>query len=242
MATYGEDLAYIHDTGFGHFAQGSGPGVLEFLRGNGIDSGLVVDLGCGSGIWARELVDAGYAVLGVDFSADMLQLAGRRVPEGEFRQGSFLEVDLPKCVAVTAMGEVFNYRFDEGNGIKALARLFRHIHRALQPGGLLIFDVIEPGAARRQGPARKFALSDDWACLVEVEEDTRRARLTRRITSFRRVGELFRREEEIHHLQLYRGREIAQELRRVGFRVRVLRGYGTFRFRPAHVGFLGRQP
>jgi hypothetical protein len=53
-AWYREDLAYIHDVGFGDFALGSAPGILRILARNGIREGLVVDLGCGSGLWARE--------------------------------------------------------------------------------------------------------------------------------------------------------------------------------------------
>jgi 2-polyprenyl-3-methyl-5-hydroxy-6-metoxy-1,4-benzoquinol methylase len=61
---YQNDLAYIHDTGFGEFARGSAPGLLQLFQQNGIIEGLVVDLGCGSGIWARALADAGYEVVG----------------------------------------------------------------------------------------------------------------------------------------------------------------------------------
>ena len=47
-----------------------------------------------------------------------------RVPAAEFRCGSFLKARLPSCVAVTSMGECFNYLFDRANGPEALARLF----------------------------------------------------------------------------------------------------------------------
>ena len=62
MRAYREDLAYVHGVGFDWFARGAAPGVLDILRGGGITDGLVVDLGCGSGIWVRELVRAGYEV------------------------------------------------------------------------------------------------------------------------------------------------------------------------------------
>jgi 2-polyprenyl-3-methyl-5-hydroxy-6-metoxy-1,4-benzoquinol methylase len=65
---YEADLAYIHDTGFGEFARNSAPYLLNLFRRNGITEGRVVDLGCGSGIWARELTDSGYQVVGVDLS------------------------------------------------------------------------------------------------------------------------------------------------------------------------------
>src|SRR5262245_1645681 len=102
MTHYHEDLAYIHDVGHGDFARDAAPGVLEIFRSSSIHVGLVVDLGCGSGIWAEELVLAGYNVLGVDISAAMLALARGRVPSAEFRLGSFLDINLPRCVAVTA--------------------------------------------------------------------------------------------------------------------------------------------
>src|SRR5918994_2239977 len=77
---YGEDIAYIHDVGHAEFALGAAPGIMEILDSNGIHDGLVVDLGCGSGLWARELVDAGYKVLGIDISEAMIELSRNRVP------------------------------------------------------------------------------------------------------------------------------------------------------------------
>ncbi len=55
---YKEDLAFIHDIGYGDFALGSAPGILEILDRSEIRGGLIVDLGCGSGLWARELTQA----------------------------------------------------------------------------------------------------------------------------------------------------------------------------------------
>jgi SAM-dependent methyltransferase len=112
MEWYREDLAYIHDVGHADFALESAPGILEILAQNGIRDGLVVDLGCGSGLWARELIDAGYRVLGIDISEAMIEISRERVPEAEFRVGSLFVADIPPCVAVTAVSEVLNYLFD----------------------------------------------------------------------------------------------------------------------------------
>src|SRR5918995_1890319 len=106
---YKEDLAHIHDAGFGGYALGSAPGILAILDRNRTREDLVVDLGCGSGLWAQELTKAGYRVLGIDVSKQMIAIARRRVPEAEFRVGSQFDADIPPCYAVTAGSEVLNY-------------------------------------------------------------------------------------------------------------------------------------
>lgn len=83
-----------------------------------------------------------------------------------------------------------------------------------------------------------FAKGKDWAIFLEKEEDKKNRKLTRKITIFRQVGNLYRKSEEIHCVQLYKGSEVAQELREVGFKVRIIRGYGELRFRKAVVGFI----
>lgn len=240
-AGYLEDLAYIHDAGFSGFALQSAPGLLDLLRRHGIRSGLVVDLGCGSGLWARELVRLGFEVFGADYSPALLKMARQRVPEARFKRASFLDVELPPCVAVTALGEIFNYQFDEKNCFSTLTQFFGRVYHALLPGGVFIFDVAGPGRAGGPGKRQRHAQGDDWATLVEAEEDATTSILTRHITSFRRAGKLFRRSEEVHRLRLYRGEEVAEPLRRLGFRVRLLRRYGDFRFPRGWIGVFARK-
>src|SRR5918995_6203519 len=153
---YREDLAYIHDVGHADFALESAPGILEILAQNGIRDGLVVDLGCGSGLWARELIDAGYRVLGIDISEAMIEISRERVPEAEFSVGSLFEAEIPPCVAVTALSEVLNYLFDAENEEQGLGRLFRRVYDALDPGGLFVFDALGPGQVRPGARKRGF--------------------------------------------------------------------------------------
>ena len=85
---YRDDLAFIHDAGFGGMARAAGPVLVNALRKRGFDGGLVVDLGCGSGILSQAMAEAGYDVLGIDISPAMIALARERVPTGTFRVGS----------------------------------------------------------------------------------------------------------------------------------------------------------
>jgi hypothetical protein len=66
--------------------------------------------------------------------------------------------------------------------------------------------------------------------------------LIRHITSFRQVGPLYRRQQETHHVQLFRRGEIAAILRRVGLRVRNVRSYGDYDLLPGRIGFIARKP
>jgi SAM-dependent methyltransferase len=239
---YGEDLALIHDDGFGDFAADSAPGLLELLRRNGIFTGKVVDLGCGSGIWAAELIRAGYDVLGVDISAGMLALARKRAPNARFRRESFLTTKLPRCDAVTSLGEIFNYAFDRQVGQDAIVEFSRRVFDALRSGGLFIFDFREPIKEPNSVAKGNHRVGKDWAVLVRVEVDSGGTNLTRWITSFRKVGRHYRRSEEVHRLHLYSATELATQLRRIGFRVRIVRGYGQRRFIKGHAGIVARKP
>ena len=238
---YGEDIAYIHDVGHAEFALRSAPGILELLREGGIESGLVVDLGCGSGQWVRELLRAGYRVLGIDISEAMVELARRKAPEAEFRVESLFEAEIPPCEAVTAMSEVLNYLFDPENEKSGLNRLFRRVYGALRPGGVFVFDLLGPGQASG-GPARGFSTGPDWAVLNEKVEDAGRGTMERRITSFRKVGELYRRNDEVHRVKLYEPEDITAELRKAGFEVGTMDSYGRYPFLENHTAFVARKP
>lgn len=56
---YGRDLAAIHDAEFAETAEGGAEVLTRAVQRAFPDGGLVVDLGCGSGILSRALTDAG---------------------------------------------------------------------------------------------------------------------------------------------------------------------------------------
>jgi trans-aconitate methyltransferase len=108
-AWYNEDLAYIHDAGFRDYALKSAPGILELLKQRQIRTGLIVDLGCGSGLSAEVLHQAGYQLLGIDISEAMIAIAKTRVPTAEFCLESLFTAEIPACAAVISIGECLNY-------------------------------------------------------------------------------------------------------------------------------------
>ena len=200
----------------------------------------MVDLGCGSGQWARELVDAGYGVLGIDISEAMIEISRKRVPEAEFSVGSLFDAEIPACGAVTAVSEVLNYLFDEEAG--GLRPLFGRIFEALAPGGVFVFDVLGPGQVPPGTTARGFRIGEDWAALSEREEDAEQGIMARRIVSFRKVGEHYRRDDEVHRVRLYDPSELSAALGEAGFQVRTMRAYGDYPLGENHTAFEARRP
>jgi SAM-dependent methyltransferase len=228
---YRHDLAYIHHAGFSEFAESAAPGVIELLLRQGIREGLVVDVGCGSGVLARELTRAGFDVLGVDASPSMIELARNTAPAARFEVASLDEVQLPPCDAIAATGEVLNY----GDARAFLPRAAR----ALRAGGLLLFDVAEHGAYPSYAE-RRFD-GDDWAVIAIGESGG--STLMRRVQTFRMVDGVMRRDEEVHTLELYDRTELLALLRPAFGHVRVRRSYGSHRLPRGHAVYLGvRRP
>ncbi|MFI7009024.1 class I SAM-dependent DNA methyltransferase [Streptomyces sp. NPDC050145] len=104
----------------------------------------VLDVGCGTGVpTARQLVDAGHTVVGVDLSAGMLELARKHVPEAEFRQADLttLAADGPGGLgqfdAVTCFFTLLMLPRAE---IPGALRLLRSL---LRPGGRLALSMVE---------------------------------------------------------------------------------------------------
>jgi SAM-dependent methyltransferase len=239
---YRDDLAFIHDAGFAGPAEGAASVLVEDLRRHGATDGLVVELGCGSGILSERVARAGYSVLGIDLSPDMIALARRRVPAGEFRVESLLTAELPPCVAVAAVGECFNYLFDERHDVSLVREALRRIHASLRPGGLLLFDTAGPGRLPGPGPQRSHREGPGWAVLTTADEDSKLGVLTRRITTFRRVdSDRYRRDEEVHRLRLLDPDEVEAWLRELSFEVRRATRHGDFELPPGMTAFRARK-
>jgi SAM-dependent methyltransferase len=238
---YKEDLAYIHDVGYRDYALKSVPGVLEILAQNNVLEGLVVDLGCGSGLSALELTKAHYQVLGVDVSESLVAIARTRVPSAEFQVESLFKIDIPFCNAVISIGECLNYLFDSDNNCQTLIQLFERIYHALAPGGVFIFDIAKPGQVIEGNRIKSFTEGEDWIVLVEKEENQEQSILSRRIITLRKVEEYYRRDDEVHYLRLYKPADITTKLSQVGFSVWSMSSYGQYELPKAHIAFVARK-
>lgn len=241
-SAYRAALAQIHDDSFGFIATGAAKVLIAGLELQGFRAGRVVELACGGGISSRLIADAGFEVSGFDISPEMIELAKERVPEGEFSVCSLYDAELPAgCVAVSAVGEAFNYLFDPRAGMPAMRGVFARAHAALASGGVLIFDVAQPGRAAPRMEHTTWE-GDGWRVTSEVVEDPPRRLLERRITSLSGPG-LATRDVEIHRLALYDHEEVFAALIECGFDPATLASYAAdYRFGEGHGGFYAVKP
>src|SRR5581483_12014777 len=192
---YRPDLALVHHLGFGFHADLCAPGVLALLEPVRARRGLVVELGCGSGLLTRHLVEAGHRVLATDASPAMLELARTTAPDAEVRRLALPDDAIPECDAVVSTGHVLNYLPDE----PSLDRALTAAARALRPGGVLALDVCDLrwGEARRGSPSYS-RVEDDWAIVTRFSLP-RRDLFVREITTLLRARDgTWRRSDERH--------------------------------------------
>jgi SAM-dependent methyltransferase len=193
---YRRDLARIHHLGFGFHADATAPGVLSLLASVKERGGLVVEIGCGSGLLTRYLIDAGHRLIATDASPAMLDLARQTVPDAEdLRLVALPDDPLPEADAIVGVGHALNYLPDEASIDRALAA----IADALRPGGVLVIDLcdLEWGRARMDEPPRGW-VGEDWALVTRFSTPTP-DRYVREMATFTRNDDgSWRRDDERH--------------------------------------------
>jgi SAM-dependent methyltransferase len=200
---YQSDLAWVHHSGYAHHAERVGPGIVRLLRDAGLGSSpRVLDVGCGSGLLARALRAEGFAVIGIDASAAMIELARGYEPSAQFevvrlptRKPPGTAGALPTCDAVVSTGHVLNYLDTRAEVAQALGELAR----AVRPGGLLAIDLMTERYCDRPDLGQVHAkVQDDWAIIARFSRPEP-YRFDRAIAVFRREGTgLWRRSDEHH--------------------------------------------
>lgn len=235
---YQEDLAYVHDVGHGEHAKHAAAFLLQQLKFQKIPKGLVVDLGCGSGILAGVVSEQGYDIIGVDYSKALIDIARNKAPQARFVVSSLFDYEIPPCEAVTAIGECLNYLFDGKSNLDTLEMLFAKIYQSLNHPGIFVFDIVEPGLLGEHPHQKRMVEQEEWTMFLDYAENREENTLERNIFLFRKINDLYRKSKEVHRLRLYERCEIKKLLEKIGFAVTVLDNYSGLPFREKHVGFL----
>jgi SAM-dependent methyltransferase len=223
---YRHDLAVVHHHGFSFHAALCAPGIIDILSSVRARRGLVLELGCGTGLLTQELVAAGYRVLATDASPAMLEIArdlvGDRVEE--LRQLTLPDDPLPQADAIVGIGHPINYLLDAG----AIDRALIAIAEAVRPDGLIAFDIcdLEWGRARRDAP-NLGRTGPDWAIITEFSTPSP-DRFVRDMTTFVPNGDgSWRRDSERHENVLVDTARIPELLKWHGVDANIRASFGT---------------
>lgn len=115
--------------------------IVAVLQEYDIQDGLVLELGCGTGSMTELLADRGYDMIGVDYSAEMLNIAmAKREESGKdilYLNQDMREFELYGTVrAVISVCDSVNYLLEEEDVIEC----FRLVNNYLDPKGIFLFD------------------------------------------------------------------------------------------------------
>jgi SAM-dependent methyltransferase len=222
---YRRDLALAHHRGFGFHADDCAPGILALLEPVRDRDGLVVEIGCGSGLLTRHLVDAGHRVIATDASPAMLDLAREVAGDAEEIRELVLPDDpIPPADAIVGVGHCLNYLPDAA----AIDRGLVAIAETLRPGGLLAIDLcdLEWAETRRDAPSRGW-IGEDWAVVTEFSVPSPDRFIRQMATFIRNDDGSWHRDDERHdNVMLDTGR-IRELLREHGIEAAVKSSFGS---------------
>ena len=223
MGTY-ESFARVYDLfmdnvdykAWGAYLQG-------LLQRYGVEDGLVLELGCGTGSMTEELSGAGYDMIGLDCSEDMLELAQEKKLESGhdilYLNQDMREFELYGTVrAVVSVCDSLNYILEE----EELVQVFRLVNNYLDPGGIFLFDLNTADKYRRIGETTIAENREESSFIWENSYDEEEGLNEYQLTIFLREGEeedpdpLFRKYEEIHVQRAYEPQRIRELLEQAG--------------------------
>ena len=195
----------------------------EILQKEGINDGLVLDLGCGTGSMTEELAGRGYDMIGVDNSEDMLEIAMEKRQESGhdilYLMQDMQEFELYGTVrAVVSVCDSVNYVTEK----EELEQVFRLVNNYLDPGGIFVFDFNTEYKYREVLGDRTIAENREdssfiWDNYYYEEEHMNEYELTLFIQEADQK-ELYHKYQETHFQRTYTLEEIRELLEKSGLR------------------------
>lgn len=113
----------------------------DLLVTNGVSSGIVAELGCGTGQITERMASSGYDMIGIDNSISMLDIANTKKAANNssalYLCQDMREFELYGTVAaIISICDSINYITDESD----LLKVFMLVENYLDPNGIFIFD------------------------------------------------------------------------------------------------------
>ena len=191
----------------------------EILKQEGILPKSAVDLACGTGSVTLLLAQKYDRVIGVDMSEEMLTVAFQRAVEQEtmptFVCQKLQQLHLPRGVdmAVCAL-DGLDYILDPMDCKEAI----RRVYKALNPGGIFIFDVNTPEKLRAMDGQIFLDEDDDVYCVWRGEFDEETNICSYGMDLFQRQDDVWHRSFEEHQEYAYTVPQLTEYLKAAGFK------------------------
>lgn len=191
--------------------------LCRYLQKNNIADGLVLDLGCGTGKMTRRMAGAGYDMIGVDNSMEMLEIARQEDAEHIlYLLQDMRSFELYGTVrAIYSSCDCMNYLLEEDD-IRTVLQLANNY---LDPGGLFLFDLNTPYKYRSLLAENTFAENrEDGSFIWENYYDEDTAVNEYDLTLFIREDneEFFSRFQETHYQRCYEAAQIKKLIEEAG--------------------------
>ena len=194
--------------------------ICSVLKREGIESGIVADLGCGTGELTELLAKQGYDMIGIDNAQEMLNVA----MEKRYVSGLdilYLLQDMRSfelygsCRAIISRCDSINYI----TSYEDLVQVFRLVNNYLDPKGLFIFDCNSPYKYREVLGETTIAENREngsfiWENSYDEQSHINEYDLTLYIQN--EDGQQYRRYEETHLQRAYTIGEIKQAAKEAG--------------------------
>ena len=191
---------------------------MQILAREGVKPRNVLDLACGTGSVTAILARMGYPVLGVDMSEEMLTEAAMKtaeldpMPRFSCQMLQQLRVPVAADMAVCALDSL-DYILDPADCKEAI----RRVYKALNPGGIFIFDVNTPEKLRAMDGQVFLDEDDDVYCVWRGEFDEQTNICSYGMDLFQRSGNVWHRSFEEHREYAYSRKQLTEYLKAAGF-------------------------
>lgn len=182
--------------------------IHRILKKYGINDGIVLELGCGTGSMTEIFASKGYDMIGVDNSGEMLETAMEKCTRSGhdilYLQQDMREFELYGTVkAIISVCDCVNYVTEEED----LKEVFRLVNNYLDPKGIFVFDFNTEYKYREILGEQVIAEDREdcsfiWDNYYDEEDKINEYELTLFVQS-ETEPDLYRKYQEIHYQKAY---------------------------------------
>ncbi|HIE05729.1 MAG TPA: class I SAM-dependent methyltransferase [bacterium (Candidatus Stahlbacteria)] len=198
----------------------------EIIRRAGIKGNRLIDLACGTGEPTRFLNRAGFDVVGLDSSQEMLNIAQQKMPDVRFIEADIRDFQIAERFDIAvSYYDSMNYLLKEED----LNDCFSSVYNILNEPGILIFDMNTIHVLKDHWDSRIVVRENgDLFSIWENGHDPSTNISTLKLTLFVKEGRGYLRFRELHKERGYENGEVLRLLNAVGFKEAVVYHHLTF--------------